>query len=771
MITLLKTTDMRKTIIFTALFCMACAVHAQIITGKIVDDKNEPVDFATLVLQTPDSVFVLSAYSDSLGAFRFKSELPAFRLIIQHLLYESYDHTYSNPDVGTIQLKSKENFLNEIVIKGERPLVTVVDGKMTYNISRLVENKVVGNAYESLLQLPGVREQSDNLVLAGANSLTVIINGKPTGMSTEQLTQLLKTMPVSMLEKAEVLYSAPPQYHVRGAAINLILQNHTSEKPRLTGQVNSAYEQKYYANYSAGTNLSYRTARFSTDFLYAVNQSHVKTGEDQYSHHLFENQVYNIDQFDRGENRRLTHNLRLATDYRLNDENKISLAYTTQISPHFKNTINSTGTYSHSVNEKIETAPLEMHNVDLNYTSGFGLNAGADYTYYQNHNQQNFMEKKPEKERTFLSYSNQDINRLNTYIDQSHTLSTWVLNYGAKYAHASEKSLQTYHFLSGQDSTAFNTDSRLEENTYDLYAGFQKSFSPQFSLSASLTGEYYQFEDFHEWTIFPSLEASYVFSPVHIVQLSVSSDKAYPSYWEMNGSIGYANGYGEIHGNPQLKPFKDYTAQLSYILKNKYMLTLYTTYEDNYFVQLPYQSPERLAMIYKVTNFDYKQSAGVNLITPFTIGSILNSRLTLNGFYARSKSSHFFDTSFDNKRWTAYSRLDNTVNISSKPDIKAELSAVYLTPSIQGPMDLSAVWSMDTGIKWTFADKKAELRLKGTDLFNSMLPDVTMLYANQNLQMNMHPDLRIISLSFTYKFGGESENKKRKEVDTSRFGN
>jgi hypothetical protein len=600
--------------------------------------------------------------------------------------------------------------------------------------------------------------------------LTVIINGKPTTMSPDQLTQLLKNMPVSMLEKAEVLYSAPPQYHVRGAAINLIMQSNASDKPRLLGQVNSAYSQKFYANYSAGGNLFYNTSRFSTDFLYAFNQSHTKTGEDQYSHHLFENQVHDINQFDKGDSRNTSHQFRLATDYKLNEKNKVSLTYTAQIVPYFKSRATSDGTYSNSANDKKETSPIEMHNAGLSYTSGFGMDAGVDYTFYKNHSQQNFMEMKPEKERTFLSYSNQNIHRLNAYLDQSHTLNAWVLNYGTKFAYASEKSLQTYYSSTNPDLSGLNTDSRLDEYTADLYAGFQKNFSPQFSLMASLTGEYYRFDNFEEWTVFPSLQAAYVFSPTRILQLSFSSDKTYPSYWEMNGSIGYMNGYTEVHGNPQLKPAKDYSAQLVYILKSKYIFALYASYDDDYFVQIPYQSPDRLALIYKVPNFDYRQDLGINLITPFNIGNTVNSRLTTTGFYSRSKSSHFFDSSFDNKKITFYSKLDNTVILSAQPDIKMEVSAAYITPSTQGPMDLSACWSADAGVKWTFADKKAELRLKGTDLFNSMVPDINMRYAHQNMQMNVITDLRTITLSFSYKFGGEIEKKERKEVDTSRFG-
>ncbi|GHV31109.1 hypothetical protein FACS1894177_04960 [Bacteroidia bacterium] len=133
-----------------------------------------------------------------MGTFQFQSNLSEFRLIVQHLLYLPYENSFSKQDAGTIFLSEKENILNEVLIKGERPMVQVINGLMTYDMERLVENKIVNNAYESLLQLPGVMEQSDQLMLIGANSLTVIINGKPTTMTTEQLMQFLKNMPVAI---------------------------------------------------------------------------------------------------------------------------------------------------------------------------------------------------------------------------------------------------------------------------------------------------------------------------------------------------------------------------------------------------------------------------------------------------------------------------------------------------------------------------------------------------------------------------------------------
>ena len=65
------------------------------------------------------------------------------------------------------------------------------------------------------------------------------------------------------------MYSAPPQYHVRGAVINLVLNNGISETPKLQGQVNALYNQGHYANYQSGATLVYNTPKYSTDLMYS----------------------------------------------------------------------------------------------------------------------------------------------------------------------------------------------------------------------------------------------------------------------------------------------------------------------------------------------------------------------------------------------------------------------------------------------------------------------------------------------------------------------
>ena len=54
-------------------------------------------------------------------------------------------------------------------------------------------------------------------------------------------------------------------------------------------------------------------------------------------------------------------------------------------------------------------------------------------------------------------------------------------------------------------------------------------------------------------------------------------------------------------------------------LKQKYVATLYFQYGDKAAVQLPYQSPESLRLIYQTINMNYKRVAGINLYVPFNV--------------------------------------------------------------------------------------------------------------------------------------------------------
>ena len=740
------------------------------ITGRLVDDENNYVQYATIVLQTVDSVYINGTISDSLGQFSLRSELDVHSLIVDHISYKTKKVLLSNENLGSILMEQKNLEIGSVNVVGERPLVKVnSDGALSYNIDQLTKNRVVTNAYDAIQELPGIREQNGVIALVGAPTLTVIINGKPSTMSETQLIDMLKQMPVSNVESAEVMYSTPPQYHTRGAAINLILRSidPAQSEPSIQGEVMGLYNQQNYSNYSTGGSLLYKTDKISADLLYSFTDNKSNSRMDIISQHAIDGLIHNVEQYTTGIRESQTHTGRLAIDYRPRNKSLLSFVYNTSVLAKDNDSENSIGNFSKS--ESLKEKSNQFHNLSFDYTSGSGFKIGADYTYYRTPRVQYFSDIDTlGKERGFTSRTLQNINALTLYADREHQLKReWKLTYGAKFSYANDYDYQKYDDTYG-DVSLTETENTIEEYISVAYAGFSKSFSERLSMNFSLMGEHYKLEDDQEFTLFPQSQITYTQSPKSIFQLSISSDKVYPSYWERQDYESYINGYALGYGNPELKPYNNYSAQFTYIRSSKYIFSLYYNYQPDFSSQLIYQSPDELSMIYKTENWDYNKVIGVSSMTPFSIGGWLNSNLTLNGYYQRSKYDNYYDIGFDHSKFVGYAALDNTINISSKPDIKLNISAYYMSDMMQGIFDMSNLWGLNAGVKWRSNNKKMELNLKATDICNSSDIDISVHDRGQNFNVFVFPDSRSLELSFSYKFGGY-KSLQRKQIDKSRL--
>jgi hypothetical protein len=160
----------------------------------------------------------------------------------------------------------KEATIGEVVVKGSRPLVKIDNGMLNYDLSVLTEKKAVDNVYDALAALPGISDKNGTLTLAGSSSVVVIIDGRPTTMTAEQLNSLLHSMPVNRVAKVEVMYSAPPRYHVRGAAINIVMKRATQYS--FQGEVKTIYQNKYFNSYEGETDFRLSTPKMAFDMMY-----------------------------------------------------------------------------------------------------------------------------------------------------------------------------------------------------------------------------------------------------------------------------------------------------------------------------------------------------------------------------------------------------------------------------------------------------------------------------------------------------------------------
>lgn len=785
---------MKRTIYYMIL-CLLMSlgeIMAQGISGKVMDGKEQPIDGVAVILQTLDSVYVDAVVTDTLGDFRLNHPLDqSYRLIFQHILYNMVEKEITTANVGTVVLEEKDYQLAEITVKGERPQVKLEGGKLTYDVPQLMKDKTATNAFEIIKDLPGLIERNDNLELVGASRLNIILNGQLTTMSADQLIQLLKTMPASRVEKAEVMYNAPAKYNVKGALLNVVLSKNESETPSWQGETGVDYTQYRHAGGDAHVNLLYTNKGFSLDFLLNGNKRRDVMGEDMLARHTLNSGMTEISQH----NRALVHvnrgTVRLGMDYTFANEDKLSLAYYLKGDKVLSDRDAFTSYLDLSKPEnKSESTSLvrddghsAIHNIRLQYDGHAGISAGADFTRYHSPSVLDYQDTNGSR-TDMINNTRQDVSRWSVFLNKTHSFASgWGLNYGVHGGYASSKNYSEYLYDQGagyeMDEEALE-DNTQKEYIVDIFAEVSKSFGERFSATVGLKGEYFKSdytssrENMNLWNegaLFPTVSLSYTFSPRHILQFDISSDKTYPGYWQVSPQVTPLNSYSEVAGNPLLKPYRTYEGQMVYIFRQKYMLVAFCEYTPDYFAQLPYQSDTELKTVFRFENMDYSLETGLAVIIPFNVGRFWNSRITLRGWRMQEKNDNFHGISYNREAYLGLAHMSNTFNLCDKPNLKMTIDGQYVTPgAIQGIYDLGSMYEISAGLKWTFLNDRASLTLKGDDIFASSIPrTIKINQGNQWSRMRKLNDERCLKLSFAWKFGGYKE-KEHDSIDTSRFG-
>ena len=557
-------------------------------------------------------------------------------------------------DVNYTYMDSLFQQLPEVLVKGERPVVKAERGKLIYDLPRMVERLPVNNAYEAVKELPGIVEQDGNLTLGG-RGITVVINGKVSTLDKEDLRTVLENTPVSRLEKAEIMYAAPARYRIRGAMVNVILKSNIGQKPALSGEVAAMYEQSRREDIAGRGNLLYTSRRFSVDVMYSYGFKHTTFGLDKQSWHTMAGEVHELDLKTEAKGYGGRHNLRLGADYDFGKKNLLSVVYNTQYR-YGQDCTKMRGT-AHS--DKTDDGSRQLHNVTADYQSSFGLSAGMDFLFFSSPSQ-TFLQKDMQSVRQTLNYdSNQRINRWLFYANQLHSLQGGTeINYGVKYTTTHDNSYQFYRDGETGALTPDNSEKLLrKEYTLNMYTGASHSFGKKFSAEVSLAAELYHAEGRHSWMLYPTVNTTYTLADGHTLQMSFTSNRKYPAYWQLQPIIQYVDSYTEAHGNPDLKPSSNYSLDLNYLYKNKYMIGVNYNYTPDYFVQLPYQLPDRLAEVNQFVNYDFQKRWTIQTMASYKVSTWWNGRIFAFGLFSHDKNSHFHDIAFDRYKFGDFSQI------------------------------------------------------------------------------------------------------------------
>jgi ferric enterobactin receptor len=248
----------------------SAAVLTGRISGTIVDSvTNKPVDYATVSLSKNGQIKSTNgALADDKGFFKIESvKAGKYRITITFIGYntkiiEPVITTDNKLDLnlGNIQLSTNSKMLKEVVVEGQASIIENKIDKLVYNAEKDMQ-VAGGSATDVLRKVPLLSVDFDgNVSLRGSTSITVLINGKPSGTMSSNIADALKGIPADQIKSVEVITSPSAKYDAEGSTgiINIITKKSNLEG--MSGSVNLGVGTRQN---SGNANLNSKTGRLS----------------------------------------------------------------------------------------------------------------------------------------------------------------------------------------------------------------------------------------------------------------------------------------------------------------------------------------------------------------------------------------------------------------------------------------------------------------------------------------------------------------------------
>ena len=266
---------------FVLFMCIPLWAMGQTVTGRVVDEKSNPIPSVNCVLLNVDSVFVTGSISENDGRFSIPAQSDKdYILSISCIGYESTSRPCKANNLGTIVLKENTQMLSEVAIVGKR----IKYKSNGYAINLKNESLAKGKqATELLAFLPGVTVDRESIKVLSQSPHAIYVDGISIQNNSE-----LESIPASQIESIEIDYLAgvSENANARGGIIKVKLKKEKQGgySGYFRGTVNFLAHYGYQGE-SLNNSFSARYGKLSirNNILY----SHRLYLEDAHENHFF----------------------------------------------------------------------------------------------------------------------------------------------------------------------------------------------------------------------------------------------------------------------------------------------------------------------------------------------------------------------------------------------------------------------------------------------------------------------------------------------------
>ncbi len=783
----------RLTLLFITIFSFQNLFAQSSFSGKITDDKNEAVFFATIALYNQtDSTFAKSASSDDQGKFSINNVKDGdYYVEINMLGFKNESKTLSFPkDNGTkvdLKLMPDAALLSTVEVTAKLPLLEQKADRLIVN----VENNLTSlnsNLMDVMKKVPGMIVTGDKLRMAGQSNITILINGRSTKYMDVQ--SLLKDIPGDNIKKVEVIHQPGSEFPAEGTGpiINIVLKKNSlfGTNGRLSLGVAKGENWKgnsglSLSHYQGNINIHGGVGVWKNAWYDNMKITRIVAGD-----------VYEQDSYDPGFSKGYRGNL--ALDWDLDERHRVGFSsrYVKSITDNLVENTTNINFQDDAIpdwkllteNKQDKTWELKVINPYYQFeidTSGQKIAFDVSYVRIENGGLNRLSSEEVNVNEPFYAQENDQIGETDFWTGQlDYTLpisKQLKLQLGAKYTDATldndlinrkEKPSGDWEVDAGQSNHFIFDETILAgygKMTFDygkwngtLGLRYEDSDSEGYSvtLDSTITRPISK--------LFPSASLGRKITDDLTASIAYSYRIDRPRYSNLNPFRYFLDQYTFEAGNPNLAPALTHSTKFNLAFQGQPFFNIEYKDTKDAMIEVTDQNDAEGTSNLTTVNLESFKVFNISLFFPLDFipgisgyGGMIANR---NAF-----DSDYLDARFDKTKWDYTGFLQAEFKLPG--EINGEVSGWYNSGGQDGLISASWLYGVDVGFAKKFLNDKLTLSIGCDNLFAKYL-EADVKYSNMDILINDRWDGPVVNMKVNYRFGNQHMKQSKKRGNSSR---
>ncbi len=765
---------MKKLLVSSLLLLCALTTWAQgQVKGRVLDKQTDEVmQFVNVTVETMAGKMVKGAITDATGQFLIDGlAYGTYHLQVTFVGYKTLTRKFTlsaqkrREHFNALYLSEDATMLKEVQVTGQRSQMKLEVDRKVFSVDQVLA-AAGGSASDLLENIPSVEVTTDGEIsLRGNSSVEVWINGKASGLTTDNRAEILQQIPAESIEKIEVIDNPSAKYSPEGSAgiINIVLKR--DRKAGYYGSLQAGVNR--FGGHNVSGNINYSSGILDAYANVGYRRRRNEGGSLSEQHYKQTNQYQNFENDSENKGRGLFARMGLTWHFTKDDD--LSFGGMMLNGKHER----STGTPYHygTIGAAEDTyrmfrldsgdGDMQMYHGEMGYEHRFSdthkLTANVEYNRWMSDNDNVYQDSTYWMDGsmpTLYTYQYRPLHVRNrsweVKVDYENQLSEqWKLEAGYNGRFSHEDTPQESWIASNWEGSGRIEDEKYfnrfiySNDIHALYATVNAKLG-RFGVMAGLRGEYwkvntesYNYQQEHGtatkdapynkdfFQLFPSLFLNYELTETAQLQLNYTRRLRRPWGGQLNSFRNTSDASMVQFGNPELTPEYTHSISLNFLKTwTEHTLSISTYYRPTTDVmqRIRYQNQSDGLMYMTQMNLTKRQSLGIELIGKNKLFRILDLTTTLNGYYNKLDGFTYVidgqtvtgegDESFS---WDA--RMLASVILPY--DLSIQLTGNYRSRGVitQGYRKPNA--SMDLGVRKTFFNKKLAVAFNWRNVFGT----------------------------------------------------